>query len=297
MTKKLILIILAVVIVFVITTNLDNDEATPPEPDKWQKYREADVAKVSKEWQAPAWLKVNTEGWEDGAYITDDGNTLYFAYYPRDIINDLQTRDFIDDIDVYYSQKPFTTRKKHKISEDLFSEGGMMISSGDMYYMSNRLDKEDIGKIEINDNIYKNGELLSFNTIEDDEGDPHYCKARDELYFWKKEMGKGQIFVYDMKEVKKLPYPVNTGIEDIQPFLTKDCNTMYFSSRREGVMKIYKSKRLGDNSWDNPEAVIESKNGVGEPTLTADEKFLYFVQIFVSDTGENNADIFYIEKK
>jgi hypothetical protein len=259
--------------------------------DEWEVVRESDIAKVSSEWKTPVWLKVNTAYWEDGAYISSDGNTLYFAYYPGDLINDVQTRKFKDDIDVYISKKPFISKKKHKISEDIWSEGGVMISNGDIYYMSNK---------DGSDDIYKNGVKLSFNTDEN-ENDPHLCKAMDELYFWK----NNDIYVFRNGNVEKLHFPINTDSADIQPFLTKDCQTMYFSSNRDGVSKIYKSTRSGDN-WLEPTVVVESKNGVGEPTLTADGKFLYFVQIFtsdecnvdpLSDECKHNADIMFVERK
>lgn len=306
MKKKIIFIVIAVIIVFVVVVNLDKE--TPgngtSEQIDWQKYRDADVATVPSEWKTPIWLKVNTVNWEDSAYISGNGNTLYFALYPGENLHaDLITGDFKDDIDVYYSEKPFTTKIKHGISEDIFSEGGVMISNSDIYYMSNRLSEEDIsrakrGEEKPNDNIYKNGIKLSFNNEVDDEGDPHFCAVKDELYFWKRVDGKEKIFVYKNNEVKELPYPINTKDINMQPFLTQDCQTMYFTSTRDGIPKIYKSYRLGENSWAKPEIFISSKYGVGEPTLTDDGKSLFFVQLFKSDDEKKvNLDIMYTERK
>jgi len=290
--KTTLLIIFILILGFVILVNLDRGK--DEEKTSWEIVREADIAEVSDGWREPVWLEVNTSNWEDSAYISGDGNTLYFAYYPGDLIADLITREFKDDIDVYKSQKPFTTKNKYQISEDIWSEAGVMISNRDVYYMSNR----KIGDERINDNIYRNGVRLSFNTEEDEE-DPHYCKQKDELYFWKKESIDGEkIYVYKNNEVRRLPSPINDSSgNDIQLFLTKDCQTMYFTSDREDVYKIYKSERLGENEWSEPVKVISSKNGVGEPTLTDDEKLLFFVQLFVKDNGERNLDIMYTERE
>lgn len=286
--KIISLILIISIIVLIVVLNLNKKE----QKDDWTAIRKDDIAKTSDEWKEPVWLEVNTANWEDSAYISGDGNTLYFAYYPGDLIADLITWEFKDDIDVYVSQKPFTTKNKYQISENVWSEAGVMISDGDVYYMSNK---------DGSDDIYKNGLKLDLNKGDEDESDPHYCKQKDELYFWKKDRisGKGKIYVFKNNNVIKLPNPVNGSPEneDIQPFLTRDCQTIYFTSNREGIHKIYKSRRLEEDKWEKPEVVISSKNGVGEPTLTDDERLFFFVQLFVKDNGERNLDIIYTEKR
>jgi len=290
--KTTLLIVFLLILAFVILVNLDRSK--DEEKVNWKAVREADIAEVTDGWKTPIWLEVNTPNWEDSAYISGDGNTLYFAYYPGDLIADLLTWDFKDDIDVYISEKPFKERKKFYISEDIWSEAGVMISNGDFYYMSNR----KIGDERINDNIYRNGVRLDFGTEENEE-DPHYCKEKDELYFWKKENADGEkIYVYKNKEVRRLPSPINgSSGNDIQPFLTEDCQTIYFTSGRDGIYKIYRSERFGENEWSEPVEVISSKYGVGEPTLTDDGRFLFFIQLFMSNDGKRNADIMYTERE
>ncbi|MEW6528624.1 MAG: hypothetical protein AB1391_01920 [Candidatus Micrarchaeota archaeon] len=296
MKNKRNLIGLLLIVGFVLISGCVEEKPEEKPSDSWAEIRANDVAILSDGWSQPKRIEVSDDGWEDGVYISSDGNTLYFVYYPGDILADLKAGKFKDDIDVYYSIKPFTSKKKHAISEDIWSEGGVMISGSDMYYMSNKpIDDNDKN---YDDNIYKNGELLTFNTNQS-EGDPHHCSAKNELYFWinKEEVTK-EIYVYKNNHVSKLPEPINDGHENIQPFLTPDCQTMYFTSNRDGgVLKIYKSQRLGEDSWSNPKIVVSSKYGVGEPTLTDDGKFLFFVQLFKSEDGNSSTtDIFYSEK-
>ena len=66
---------------------------------------------------------------------------------------------------------------------------------------------------------------------------------------------------------------------------------MYFSSSRAGRSKIYASRRLGENRWAEPMKIIGVPPnqpqlwGVGEPTLTADGRWLYFVIVFNKNGG------------
>lgn len=295
----LILVVLALVI-----SNSSSDGNQSNESNLWAGIRASDIAQLDEDWGEPIRLEVNTVAdWEDGVYISGDGNTLYFVIYPGDLINDLQAGEYKDDIDIYYSQKPFNTRQLHYLSEDIWSEGGVMISGNDIYYMSNKMAKEDVNKKPVNDNIYRNNEKLSFNTDNESLQDPHYCAAKDELYFWKStspefaDFEPGDIYVYKNNQVIKLPAPINSVDTDMQPFLTNDCQTMYFTSGRAGVGAIYKSNRLGENSWSNPEVIISSKFGVGEPTLTDDQSQIFFLQVFISADNRFTTDIFYANKK
>jgi len=297
--------IFVVLVLFVIVANADNGDAPngngngdiPPvvNTGDWDAVRAGDVPVIHESgWSAPKLAGISSDNWEDGAYISGDGETLYFAYYPDDLISDVMAMSFDDDIDVYYSKKPFTSRSKDLISEDIWSEGGVMISNGDKYYMSNK------GR---NDNLYKNGEKLDLDNGDVAEQDPHYCSAKEELYYWNRLEGGGafessKIYVYKNNEVTELPSPINVAgkSEDIQPFLTPDCETLYFSSNRDGKTKIYKSARLDDDGWATPEVVISSNGGVGEPTLTDDGNTMFFVQILADGAGNYNSDVFYIEK-
>ena len=266
------------IIVFIILANTD---------DNIPSVSDTKIDILASGWSDPIKLAVNSNLWEDGAFISGDGNTIYFAVYQGDLINDVLKGDLKPNIEVYFSQKPFTNKQLYSISEPIYSEGGVMISGNDVYYMSNK-DTSD-GKYDTD--IYKNGIKMPFSTSED-EDDPHYCALKDELYFWK---GDGDIYVYKNNAVVRLSSPINSEKQDIQPFLTPDCNTMYFSSDREGTLAIYRAERIGDNEWSSPIKLISSQYGVGEPTLTDDGRKIFFVVL--SKTNERyDSDIYYIEK-
>ena len=279
---KWLLIIIVIILLAIISS-----KTKPTTTSDWQAVIDSDRPQFAPGWGERQSVGINSDKWEDGAYISGDGNTLYYAYYPGDLYNDVLSGKFKDDIDVYYSQKPFTKSKKHPISEDFWSEGGVMMSGSDIYYMSNR---NRLGT----DDIYKNGQAV-IDTTNKQELDPHYCAAKNELYFWIE--GVGNIYVYKNNQTKILPASINDGNRNIQPFLTSDCQEMYFSSTRDGGnMKIFKSKRLGEEAWAKPELVAKSQIAVGEPTLTDDGQTMFFVQIFRSPEGVLNTDIFYVER-
>lgn len=280
----------------------------PPAASTWDKIRAEQVAKTSSEWGKPVLTPISTDAWEDGANISADGNTLSFAYYPRSLINDLATGDLQGTLKLYQSVKPFTTKTKvSKIKKgEIYSEGGLMVSGSDAYYMTN--EPISSGDKDNDDNIYKNGELLSFNLPDKSEEDPHYCAGKDELYFWMSNTllasadENADIYVYKGGKVTKLPAPINqNGVADMQPHVIgANCDTMYFTTNRGDTDSvgpaIYMSKRTGE-SWSKPTPVIWSTaGGVGEPTLTADGKTLFFVQLF-KDGSKFNSDILYVTRK
>ncbi|MFA6023147.1 MAG: hypothetical protein WC781_03605 [Candidatus Pacearchaeota archaeon] len=273
------------------STPSNNYSNLPEEYDNWSSIRANDIANVPSGWSQPIRVSINTDNWEDGAYITGDGNTLYWAYYPGDLLNDAMAGSFKGNVNEYQSNKPFTTKTLSSISDPPWSVGGVMISGSDMYYMSNK----DTGNGKHTTQIYKNNERMSFNNPDENQDDPHYCALKDELYFWKDDTGDKNIYVYSNNEVKKLPSPINSGQSDMQPFLTNDCQTMYFTSDRSGSNIIYKSSRSGED-WSSPQIVISSNVAVGEPTFTSDGKTMFFVQIFHSPEGKYNSDIMYTEK-
>ncbi len=96
-------------------------------------------------------------------------------------------------------------------------------------------------------------------------------------------------------EPVNLGAPINSSRNDMQPAFTSDGNTMYFSSDRESAIgiAIYRSNRVG-KTWNNPELVI--KGVVGEPSITADGKYLYFVHVLMDNKGIFDVDIWYSEQ-
>ncbi|MBD3404495.1 hypothetical protein GF420_16515 [candidate division GN15 bacterium] len=83
---------------------------------------------------------------------------------------------------------------------------------------------------------------------------------------------------------------INSLANDYQPTFTADGDTMYFASGRNPLigMAIYRSVRTGD-TWGAPALVIQGL--VGEPSLTADGRLLYFVHIRSDAGGNYDSDV------
>ncbi|NCN07317.1 hypothetical protein GW933_01345 [Candidatus Falkowbacteria bacterium] len=249
----------------------------------WPLVEAIDRPVLESGWSQPVSVGINTASWESGAYISSDGNTIYYSFYPGNLVKDRADGKIKTDLNIYYSEKPFNKSKVHTLSEAKWFENGVMVVGSDFYYASDR------NHLGIND-IYKNGSLI-INTPNQSEKDPHYCATRDELYF---DVG-GVIYYLTDNQTVALTAAVNNGGQNIQPFLTKDCEQLYFvSNRGDGIHKILRSSRLSNNLWGEPELVVSSKYGVESPSLTDDNKTLFFVQILKSAKDELNADILYV---
>lgn len=295
------------------------------ETDKWEAIRQSDIAVVSNEWTAPAWLsEVNTTGWEDGAYISADGNNLYFAYINIDLLKlprivalgpNRDTAGVCNPAcgqfpraDVFYSAKDGSGKWKAPLPHPLtvpYPIGGFFLVNENKAYF--HIEKSDGLQTEIYFAEKINGKWqepfkISVLSSKYKDDDPYVTSSDDELFFWSdRPANLGGNNIYYSRKINGvwqtpviLPEPINSNANDMQPFVFGD--TLYFSSDRDGKPKIYKSV-LQDEQWSTPEVVISSKNGVGEPTLTADGKFLYFIQIFVSDMVEFNPEIMYVQRR
>jgi len=96
-------------------------------------------------------------------------------------------------------------------------------------------------------------------------------------------------------EPLNLGVPVNSPADDLQPAFTAAGDTVYFASSRDpqAGVAIYRSARLGA-SWSDPELVISGL--AGEPSLTADGQYLYFVHVLSDAAGLFDADVWYCER-
>lgn len=298
-------------------------ETLPTPSGKWQSIINSDVAKVSNEWKTPKWVEINSEGWEDGAYISSDGNTLYFAYISLDLFKlpnkvvigpNRDTKKLCKPdcgqfprVDLFYSKKvsgKWQTPEPHPLTIS-YPVGGIVFSNPNKAYVMIERDdglQTEIHYAEKSGNKWQSPKKISALSSAYKDDDPYVNSEDNEMFFWSDrpaELAGNNIHLSknvngEWQSPTLLPEPINSNGNDMQPFLFG--NTLYFSSDRDGKLKIYMSTRT-ENSWSAPKVVIESKNAVGEPTLTADGKFLYFMQIFVSKDGTNNPEIMYTERK
>ncbi|RJP27196.1 MAG: hypothetical protein C4533_08290 [Candidatus Omnitrophota bacterium] len=280
---------------------------------------DAGVAVVSSDWARPVRASsVNTSGWEDGPYISSDGQELYFAYINIDLTKLPKmvvigpNRDEANECspacgqfpraDLFYSQKDpsgdWGKARPHPLSKS-YPIGGIVFSNEDRAYFM--IEKDSALKTEIYfadrvGGVWRAPQKIDVLSSPYKEDDPYVNPEDTELFFWSDrpaQFGRNNIF-YSKKvdgqwtQPAILPKPINSDANDMQPFLFGD--KLYFSSDREGKMKIYRST-LKDGIWLTPEVVVEGATAVGEPTLTADGKWLYFVQLFDLGNGKLNPEI------
>jgi hypothetical protein len=269
------------------------------------------AAITTEGWSTPVRLKVNDDGAEDSTYITRDGRYVLFYHVPT-------FGGDGSDPKIYYTERPFQAREVHPISSDDFNaEAGPYISeAGDIYYSrtfivleSGEAYEERPISIVINDGTT----IVDLGTgiIEDN---PHYCDALDELYAnIEHESGDTDVVVSKGGVTTVLSEPVNLpDTLDLHPFLTDDCQTMYFTSSRGGTsgnfpLQIYKSERLGDLEWSEPQLFISHPQpdldagiygGVGEFSMTRDGRQMVFLELTITVDGDDfvgTNDMYYAE--
>ena len=301
--------IILVLIIGAVVVSVLTPPAPAPTESEWAAIRAADVAVFTSEWSSPVRVPASDAGWEDSLFVMPDGQRLYFAYYPTDLLGDVSRMKFSDDIDIYYSDAPFTTKTKDTrfyLSEDIWSEVGPFVAAnGDIFYNSNR---DYLNDKKSDQDVWLNSERLAFNdaVLDSEYGNPHYDESHDEL--WIDELDK-KIFILKNAKANNFsgtpvpaPAPIQVeGYSNFQPWLTADGMTLYFSTNRGEVPnlygpQIYRSTRAGD-TWTTPTLVGYSKIGMGEPTLTADGSRLYFIQLFTDGKGHHTSDMFYVERR
>ena len=293
------------------------EEQTPPITSdnpvtNWEQIWLQDQPQIAQGWSDPVLLEVNQDDWGDSLWVTPDGESIYFMWVKGDPFSAVVLGDgnFAENPDIYRSDKPFVTKQKDTrfyFDEDPWGAAGPMFDEeGNAWYMSNR--EYSVNQKHDTD-IYLNFELLPFNNDES-YVNPHYCTSKDELWF---DRDDTEILV--LKNAKEnnfegtpelAPVPindVNPAVKDSQPWLSSDCNTMYFSSTRDHLEAgpfIYMSERT-DDGWTTPVAIISGVElAVGEPSLTNDggnNARLFYEQIVRNDQGVYTTLFFYIEKE
>lgn len=52
-----------------------------PTKSAWDEIRNEQLAQTSSDWSKPILVLINNDHWQDGAYISGDGLTLYWSYF------------------------------------------------------------------------------------------------------------------------------------------------------------------------------------------------------------------------
>lgn len=300
-----------------LTTSLD---ISPNKDVSKKQYIPARI--FDKNWQTPVRLGFNDDGWEDSPYLTRDCKKILFFYHPSKSLANPKEAEKITmylvnnpqkaiangmDGKIYISRAPFRTKSIHAISQSKTYPSAQacpyISKSGNLFYTSTR--ESFIRGKGVPATAYVDGKRLDFGTGEE-ESNPHFCDARDEMWF----DCPGDTNICIMEQAKKNGFkgivtpalaPINhpdAGVKDSQPFLTDDCKTLYFTSTRGGndVMAIYKSTR-SSSGWSQPKLFVSHPAGVAEISMSSDGRKMAFAQLFWRQNGMPGLDIWYAEKK
>ena len=285
---------------------------------------EYDIEVHSAQWGPPQKLPspVNSEEWEDGPSISPDGETIYF------------TRGRDRNVNVYYAEKKDGIWQEPKIIDiniENFPTGAPHTQDNKILYFSSvRPGVIGLGDIYVCEkenkkwiNVKNIGEPV--NTIAM-ESEPFITANNKYLYFASNREGQGSSDIWMSRKTRNgwrkptnLGEPVNSKHEESQPFVTADGNELYFMAvNRNGVagpaifrsvkkkqkylaffrffrfFRFFKSIKK-NQKWEEPEVVISGF--VGEPTLTSDKMYLYFVHLIMKDGTLQDAEIMYVKRK
>lgn len=260
--------------------------------------------KVSDEWNTPQKVPppVSSPRWEDGPSISPDGNTLYYSI----------GRD--RNVKTYFSRKTekgWGNPLEIDINIESFPTGAPHTQDGKTLYISSlRPGVFGLGDIFVSIKN-KNGEWKKIKNLGKTintkymESEPFIAKDNKTLYFAStRKGGKGSTDIWMAKKTTNgwtkplnLESPVNSKLEESQPFVTHDGKELYFMAvNRKGIPgpAIFRSIKQG-KKWTEPDLVISGF--VGEPTLTADSQYLYFVHLIMKNGKLTDAEIMYAQRK
>jgi hypothetical protein len=277
-----------------------------PETDYWPPQAAAG-------WSRPVPLAgpVNTAGAEDSAFVTPDGNTLYFFFTPDTAIPvQQQVNDGVTGIWVSRRSDGGWTEPERVLLAapgQAALDGCLFVLDDRMYFCSIRAGNvRDIewyiatGAGAAWGNVVNAGEWFN-RTM--DLGEIHITAGYGEIYFASKQAGGSG--GYDLwsapaagggwGEPKNLGSLVNTAGDENRPFVTQDGRELWFdSSSRSGKIgpAVFRCLRQPDDTWGNCREIISVF--AGEPNLTGDGQTLLFIHHFYSADAQKmiEADIY-----
>ena len=151
-----------------------------PWSGRWADAWANDQPTGAERWTPPTRVPVGGDWWGDSPWISPNGQTLYFMYYPGDPL----TPPVTEQADVHVSYWPFESHEPvtiYDLSQPVYGAAGPMIDDdGGFWFMSNR-DYANDGNIDTD--IYRDGVRLAFNSQVLWYGNPHYCVETEELWF------------------------------------------------------------------------------------------------------------------
>ncbi|MBI5526876.1 MAG: PD40 domain-containing protein [Deltaproteobacteria bacterium] len=209
---------------------------------------------------------VSTGGWEDSAYISADGTTLYFGYSRYNAEELMQGNPVIDGPD-----RPGQKGPAFDIYDATFPGGQWTVTNSAVNHPNPDLHEAAIG-------VNRDQSVMAFIRF-DGSGD---------IYLSRKDAG-------EWGAPEKLPSPVNTSCAEDNAHLSPDGLTVYFDSSRadaqgslcldektNGLKRTIYRSRFAGGAWSAPDSLKGSPNATQirwQVFVTEDEAEAYWTGI------------------
>lgn len=264
----------------------------------------------SDELQEPVPLgdAINTAGAEDSAFITPDGNSIYFFFTPDGKIP--AEKQLIDGITgIYFSQRVNgqwqpAERVPLQQADNVALDGCVLVQGNQMWFCSARAG--NYRGVDMWTAEYANGQWTNWQNAgkqfnqDYGMGEMHLTADGDKIYFHSERAGgKGGYDIWVTRKVdNEWQEPesieaVNTEVTEGWPFVTQDGNELWFTRWYLGSPAIFCSKKV-NGQWNTPELIISQF--AAEPSLDNDGN-LYFTHHFYWDGEQLDADIYVAYRK
>ncbi|MBU1197995.1 hypothetical protein KJ765_05820 [Candidatus Micrarchaeota archaeon] len=251
---------------------------------------------------------INTAGAEDSAFVTSDGQTLYFwftpdpAVPPHQQLTDGATGIYVSRNAGGEWQDP--QRIFLHFPDNASLDGCPYVHGDTMWFCSARIgnyrevDMYTARFIEGEWGLWENvGPRLNEHF---ELGEMHLSSDGQTLYFHSpRNRGKGGYDLYSSRllngvwqEPEELT-ALNTVEVEGWPFLSEDGKELWFTRRRLGAPSIYRSLFV-NGSWSDPELILSQF--AAEPSLDAQGN-IYFVHHFFKEGEMLDADIYVARKR
>ncbi len=256
----------------------------------------------------PLGTGVNTAGAEDSAFVTPDGNTLYFWFTPDPNIP--PQKQLLDDVTGIYVAKKQNgdwgqaQRVWLQDAGELSLDGCEFVQGNIMWFCTAR--QGNYGDMDMWTAEFKDGKWTNWQNagkklnVDYEIGEMHISADGNELSFHSGGPGgKGGYDIWVTKKVNgewQLPEnveAVNTPDTDGWPFISQDGNELWFLRIYMGSPAIFRSQKVG-GQWGQPELVISQF--AGEPSLDSQGN-IYFTHHFYKDNKMIEADIYVARPK
>jgi hypothetical protein len=265
-----------------------------PKTDFWP-------AEAASGWSKPVPLEgpVNTAGGEDSAFVTPDGNSLYFFFTP-DVSIPVQQQVSDGVTGIWVSRRLGGSWAEPE--RVLLTEPGQAALDGCLFVRDDRLYFCSIraGNVREIDwyvavatggtwgNVSGAGEWFN-QTM--DLGEIHFTAGYREIFFATKQAGGSGGFDLWMahatgdgwSEPENLGPEVNTAADENRPFVSEDGRELWFDSQSRGGKvgpAVFRCLKQADDTWGDCREIVSVF--AGEPNLSGDGRTLYFIHHFYS---------------